>query len=85
MERYLHGRHERSEWLSAGSLRPIGDPRKKSPFGLSFLGATEATTFELISKLAEWLYENDDPNVFKLPITTVKQRSQQMAEATYNY
>lgn len=50
-----------------------------------YFGALKATNFELLHSIAEWLFENNEPNTFKLPQMTVKQRSQQIAEAVYNY
>lgn len=48
-------------------------------------GALKATNFELLHSIAEWLFENNEPDAFKLPQMTIKQRSQQIAEAVYNY
>ena len=48
-------------------------------------GALKATNFELLHSIAEWLFENSEPDTFKLPHMTIKQRSQQIAEAVYNY
>jgi hypothetical protein len=53
---------------------------------LSFLdGAAKAITFELIYKIAQWLFENQNQTVFRLPQVTMAQRSQQMLEANYAY
>jgi hypothetical protein len=46
---------------------------------------TKATNFELLHNIAEWLFENSEQDTFKLPHVTIKQRSQQMSEATYNF
>jgi len=51
----------------------------------SYFGALKATNFELLHSIAEWLFENSEPDAFKLPHMTIKQRSQQMAEAVYDY
>lgn len=48
-------------------------------------GALKATSFELLYSIAELLFERNQPDVFKLPHVTIKQRSQQREEATYNY
>lgn len=50
-----------------------------------FFGTLKATNFELLHSIAEWLFENSEPDTFKLPHMTIKQRSQQIAEAVYNY
>lgn len=49
------------------------------------LGAPKATAFELIYKIAQWLFENQNQSVFRIPQITVAKRSQQMMEANYAY
>lgn len=52
---------------------------------ICFLGATKATTFEHICIIAEWLFENNIQDLFRLPKITVEQRQQQMIQANYSY
>ena len=48
-------------------------------------GATEATVLELIYKISDWLYFNEDIDTFSTPKITVKQRQQQISEVCYSY
>lgn len=62
------------------------DNKKAVRFCTAFLfGAAKAITFELIYKIAQWLFENQNQTVFRLPQITMSQRSQQMLEANYAY
>jgi site-specific DNA recombinase len=65
-----------------------------SPFYRSFLdlqgpkvriGATEATVLELIRSIANWLFENQNYTVFRLPQISVQQRSEQRLEVNYAF
>lgn len=48
-------------------------------------GATEATTFEHICIIAEWLFDNNAKDLFRMPRMTIEQRQQQMKQANYCY
>jgi len=46
-------------------------------------GATEATKLELLKSIANWLFENQNYTVFRLPQITVQQRSEQRLQVNY--
>ena len=71
------------QYIVASAQLIVNIYNEKSAMLPIVIGATEATKLELLKSIANWLFENQNYTIFRLPQITVQQRSEQRLQVNY--